>query len=657
VRSDGSVDSESVAWVKAVGRPSLVLGAAALSLGGAVFARGYPLAAHLAIVVGMIVFGACARMLAPARTAPPLAEWMPSSRLPLAGVAMLAIAGTACIAGASDRFVLVAWLAGILVLGAGIAFSRLRALRTARPPRASAALAVVSVVGLAVAVNFHQLAKIPIDVHGDVGEIALVALEMDVSRDLFRTSTRWWGVPGMHNALQRIGFWFADGLAGARATDALWGVLAVLPMIAIVQPVTGLAAALLAAVLAVGSENMINTWRSGLALGPPPLLTLIATWALLRGVESERSPRDFFLITGVCAGLALQVNLAARVIPLMLGCFALHELVFGTRATRRRIFVGFSWTVICAVLVAAPILWFYVQYPETIQPRAEKFILSDSTFRVAQRQYGTSSTLGVLWNQMVRSVGMFHYFPEGENVGFFRIERSFFEPITAAFLFLGVAGALRRFRERRFAWPLGGCVISVLLLAATIYAPSYHRAGPAAVLALVLVGFGAGGLLEAVGRLGERLGGRRIGVVSVAVVGVCLAIVGVHSGVSAYRIDYGEQEGMLTMQTELARRIAAEPRESSRTFLLGAPMTYFNHGDIRFLARGYEGRDVAPDAAPPRRSELREGVNLFLAVPRRVAELRAIARSLPPGTWEDHYSKSAPRRHLFSVLRIVVPPR
>ena len=648
-----AVDTESTARAKGASRLLAVIGAA-LVLAGVAFARTHPIAAHIAIFAGMIAFAAVAPLRRKPLKEAPRIQVMPSARAPLAGLAMLAVADAACVVGVSDRFVLVAWLAGVLVLGVGIAASRLRIVRVEGPLRPAVALAAVAVVLFAAVVNFHRLAEIPSGVHGDVGEIALVALEMDVPRDIFRLSS-WWGMPGMHNAIQRMGFWVADGLAGARAADAFWGVVAVVPLAAIVEPVAGLAAALLAALLAIGSENMLTTWRSGLGLGPPVLLTLIATWALLRGVESERASRDFFLVAGISAGLAMQVNLAARVIPLMLGCFALHELVFGTGASRRRVLVGFSWTVFCAILVAGPLLWHYAQHPETIQPRSEKFILSESTFRFAQGQYDTTSTLGVLWNQALRSFGMFHYFPEGEDVGFFRTERSFFEPITAALLFLGVAAALRRFRERRFAWPLIGGVISVLLLAATIYAPSYHRAGPAAALALVLVGFGGGGLLEAVERLGERFGGRRLGIAGVAAVGLCLTAIGVRSGISAYRHDYGEREWMLTLPTELAHRIAAEPKESSRTFFFAAPVIYFHHGDIRFLARGYEGRDFAPGAAPPTAADLREGVNLFLALPSRAAELRTIARSLPPGTWEDHLSKSG--QLLFVVLRIVMPPR
>ena len=648
------LDNESSERVKdAVGPPLAIVGTL-LALAGAIVVRRFPISGHAAIGAGFAGFLVGVRLQPGLSESPAVPSRVSASRAPLAGLPLLALAGAASIEGFSDRIVFALWLAGSAALGGGLLVSRLRFAKSCAISRAREVLAVTFLLAVAAAVNLYRLADFPPAAHGDVGEIALLALSMDIARDIFRPSS-WWGVPGMHNALQLLGFCFADGLAGARATDAALGALAVLPLAAVVREAAGLPAALATGLLAIGSANMMNTWRSGLGLGPPPLLALFALWAFLRGMRSEHSPRDFFLLAGIAAGLSVQVNLAARIIPLMLACFAVHELVFGSSTGRRRMLGGFFWTVVCAVLVAGPLLWHYAQDPAGLEPRAEKFILSESSLRYSEAVYGVHSALGVVWNQVVRSFGMFHYYPEGEDVGFFIIERSFFEPLTAALLLLGVAAAVPRLRDRRFAWPLIGCVVSVLLLALTIHAPSYHRAGPAAVLALVIVGFGCGALLRSVEHLCAAAHVREsIGRISTSVLALLIAVTGFGWGIYIYFLDYGQREWDPTNSTEIGKRIAAEPIDDSFTYALTTPAFLFSYGNIRFLTRGHRGKDLLPGARPPTAEELAPGVNLFIALPGRAAELRALARNLPPGTFEEHYKRPPwpPHELEFLVLRI-----
>jgi Dolichyl-phosphate-mannose-protein mannosyltransferase len=643
--------------VKEALAPLLAIGGALLALGGTIDIHRAPIAGPVAIVAGLAAFFAGAGLQREVSRSSAVPIRVSESDWPIAGLPLLASASFAAIVGWSDRIVLALWLSGILAVGLGFMASRWRLVRRASIGRGRERVAVVSLLVVAAAVNLYRLADFPPSVHGDVGEIALLALSMDVARDVFRPSS-WWGIPGMHNALARLGLLVADGLAGARLTDALLGVVAVLPLMAVVREAAGFRAALVTASLAIGSASMVNTWRSGLGLGPPPLLALLALWAFLRAMRSADSPRDFFLFAGLVAGLSVQVNLAARIIPVILVAFAAHELALGSNVSRRRMLSGFYSTVVGAVLVAGPLLWHYTQAPERLQPRAEKFILSESSLRAAEETYGVNSALGVVWNQLVRSFGMFHCYRDGERAGFFIVERSFFEPLTAALLLLGVAVAIPRLRERRFAWPVIGWVLSVLLIASTVRAPGFHRAGPAAAFALVIVGFGCEALLGSIEQLCTALrSSRRIARMSANLTAVAIAAIGLAWGTSVYFLDYGRREWDHTNSTEIAKRIAAEPIDGSFTYALTTPDFYFDYGNIRFIAHGHKGKDLLPGSPPPTADELAPGVDLFVALPGRAAELRLLARKLPPGTFEEHYKRPPwdPGQLEFLVLRIVKP--
>ncbi|MGH7898390.1 MAG: hypothetical protein ACREQQ_10585, partial [Candidatus Binatia bacterium] len=131
---------------------------------------------------------------------------------------------------------------------------------------------------------------------------------------------------------------------------------------------------------------------------------------------------------------------------------------------------------------------------------------------------------------------------------------------------------------------------------------------------------------------------------------VALGCAGLVWGTSRYFLEYCRKDWLLSSSTAVARRIAAEPREGTFTYLMTVPVFSFSYGNIRFVANGHRGVDLHPGARAPR--ALAPGVNLFIAAPGRAEELRQLARELPPGRWEEHH-KMGPNRELqMLVLRI-----
>jgi hypothetical protein len=559
---------------------------------------------------------------------------------------LFVIAALLCLRDGNDGAVLAVWSSG---LGLGLACSLTAVWRNGERGLRREGAPLALVISVAAGVCLARLADFPPTVHADVGEIALGAAAMDVPRDIFRFTSSWWGVPGLHHAIQRAGLFVNHGLVGARLPDAVVGVLAAAAFYLAMCEVGDRRSALVTALCAVGSVTLITTWRSGLGLAPPILIIVVAYSAFLRASRGGEGARDLYAVAGIFAGLAVQVNWSARVVPIVLVTVSALELAMRPRIALRRVLPGLVWTTLYALAVASPLLIHAGQRPDLFVSHSEKTIFSESGWRHTQEIRGTASFASAVLAQAWRSFGMFHYYPNGNLAGFYPKDRPFFEPLPAALFLLGAAAACIRPTESRRGWTVAALVTCLLLDVVTLDGPSYHRAGPAAAMALLLACIGCQSLLALVESAAAGVRGKRIAD-SLAVI---LGATGFLWGTISYFSVQSRIDWPLSNSTAVARRIAAEPADRSFAYLLTAPEFYFGYGNIRFLAAGHRGADLPPGATAPL---LFPGVNLFIALPSRVPELLSLARSLPKGTWEEHYKVASPGVLEMLVLRIEVPP-
>ncbi|MGQ0602000.1 MAG: ArnT family glycosyltransferase [Anaerolineales bacterium] len=129
----------------------------------------------------------------------------------------------------------------------------------------------------------------------------------------------------------------------------------------------GLSAALIALVLA-GFFSVITLSR----LGTEPALALAASffcvWQLKR---AERLGNWLpFALAGAGAGWAQYVSPHARFILPLMALLSLHTLWMITPTQRRKFFGGYALTALVAVIVALPIIAFFVREPEWFLGRA-----------------------------------------------------------------------------------------------------------------------------------------------------------------------------------------------------------------------------------------------------------------------------------------------
>ncbi|MEA2624629.1 MAG: hypothetical protein QOD06_674 [Candidatus Binatota bacterium] len=618
---------------------------ACVAIAGSFIVAERRVAGHVLLLSGMALFAYGSRPRSACR--PAVGSWG-GSRPPLIGLSLLLLATAVAVLSISDSWVASLWLLGLFFL---VASGMRSAWREAPASGPAGVLSLFAVAGLSAAVNLAWLTEFPWAVHGDLGEVALKAMDMNLTHDLFRPSDLW-AIPGLFYGIQRLGLEVDPGLFGARLPDAVIGVITASFVFATVCELSGRRAALTTALLAAGSATLINTWRSGLGFAPPALLPLVAMWAFSRGLTSPARARDFFLIAGLAAGLGVQVYVPARIVPVMLAAWTVHELAFGSRESRRRVLRGFAWTTLCALAVAGPLLWEYSHDPQGLFARSERTLFSEEGMAHSLQIYGATSVGEVVWNQLVRSAGMFHLYETADAGSFLPNRGGFFEPLTAALFLLGLARAATCPRDRQCAWPVLGLLLAMSLEVLTVDPPIYSRAGPAAAMALVLVGFACAGAFTAIERVSAVAGAhadRRQGFADAAA--IVLACSGLLLGLSRYFLEYCRKDWPLSNSTAVARRIAAEPVEDSFTYLLAMPAFSIGYGNIRFLARGHRGDDLPPGGAAPR---LSSGVNLFIAVPGRTDELKSLARALPPGRWEEHYRAGTGDELEILVLRIVV---
>lgn len=201
-------------------------------------------------------------------------------------------------------------------------------------------LAVLALTGFAFLCRGIALGNIPHNVHGDEGEMGLLARA--VLRGELREPfvTGFLGHPTLWFFMQALALrLFGDTIAGLRMLSALIGALAIPALYVFVRPLYGRAVAILAAILLAFYHFHIHYSRIGLNNIADPLMMLVTLATFFNGYR-KRSLVSFAL-SGVLMGLAIiQVSfllsqiigpfqrLPAGFTAFIVGAFVLWNLYF-----------------------------------------------------------------------------------------------------------------------------------------------------------------------------------------------------------------------------------------------------------------------------------------------------------------------------------------
>lgn len=212
--------------------------------------------------------------------------------------------------------------------------------------------------------------------------------------------------------------------------------------------------------------------RIGLRAVALPLLAALFLWLALRAWE--RPSRPGFVAAGLLLGLTAYTYPAARLIPLALLLVLAHLLWRGRRLPRQ------AWLLPgTALLVTLPLFL----------AAGNEALLRPGQVSIFNPDIHHGDPLGLVLRHVGAILGM--WFVRGDAIARHNLPgRAVFDPLLGVALVLGVAVALRRFREPRYALPLVWTAVLVLPSLLAEDAPHFLRAAGVLPVALLLPALG-----------------------------------------------------------------------------------------------------------------------------------------------------------------------
>jgi hypothetical protein len=535
-----------------------------------------------------------------------------------------------------------------------------------------AGLAVLLLVALVV--RAADLEHIPANLGGDEGEQGMAALELLGPPLDNPFSTGWFSVPTMSflawGVSMRV---FGESIAGLRALSALIGTCSVLTTFLLARELWGQRVAWLAAAALTCSHFHIHFSRLGSNQIADGLLTTLALWLLVRGLRSRRAIT--FALAGAVMGLGWYGYFGARLIGfLVVPYLAWRSLV------EHRFFLRYGQLMLillwAALVVAAPLLFHYADYPDELSSRARQVSIFASGWLAREQEITGRSGASLMLQQFWKSISAFNY--TLDPTFWYHSSIPLLDFISGVLFVLGLVWATVRCR-----WPANGLLLLWFWLAlilgwvATENPPSSMRLTGIAPALASLVGLGLNWLVAlsqhmpgslthlsstrpelAPGGGGRVTSGRRSVPGAMVSLLVAIAVLNLYYYFVVYiptRV-YGNPTSEVA--TELGRYLVQQD-DDYVVYFHAPPFMYWDFGTLRFIARGIVGRDV-PLPVPGQEVQLGEflGTDLrwgvrFVFLPERLSELEAVRTQVPGGVELPVYSDADER--LLYVLYEAAP--
>ena len=503
----------------------------------------------------------------------------------------------------------------------------------------------VAVVGIlttiALIVRASMIDHIPFAIHGDEGEMGLVA--RTVLKGTLRQpfGIEWIGHPNLWFFLQAAALrLFGDSIGGLRLLSALIGTAAIPICYWFARPHLGRTVAIGGAILLMALPMHIHFSRIALNNIIDPTLGTAGLGLLLSGWRNGKPAT--FLGSGLLLGLAQHGYFGARLLIVLWGVLILHRAVWNGKQ-----FVA-QWKGLLLLVLGfgaglGPLLRYYIENPATYTDRINDLGLFQSG-RIGERMQQGESLSGILVDQLWRGFGAFTVLPD---VGFFFASpQPILDGASAVLFVCGLVIALRHFREPIYAllvvWIGCTALFGGVLIGDSPQTSRYMIAAPAICLLAAL------GLVRIIEWVWRRFGAVRGRSIAMA---CCVAYLAIQ-GIGVYFLQYTPQmyyAGTPTI-TLLAKYIQAR-RAEQYIYFLGKPYVSYRHGTIRFMAPGVSGEDVGePITSLAQVPTPSEGLHaVYIALPARLAELYIIQECYPGGLLSTVPDLRDPTQLAFAV--------
>jgi hypothetical protein len=277
-----------------------------------------------------------------------------------------------------------------------------------------------------------------------------------------------------------------------RLPDALFGVLFNVLLFLVVRSFSSTPVAILTTLLAATGSQMIQSWRLGVAHGPPLLLPILLIFCVHKVLNGRRW-KLAACGCGVILGLSLQVYLPARVLLPVFGawCLMAFALPQGER-NRRQLLASALITGVIAFVSTAPLLKNYLAAPYAVLPRNEYFIFREPTWGNLRQELRADGVLDVLFHQAKMTIGGIFWHPDRTNGDFYLTDYGFFDPLSAALVVFGlIAAIVSRKTPRSVLFAVVGAIIAAGALSFALYqAPRFNRMLPVFSFLWIVAGWG-----------------------------------------------------------------------------------------------------------------------------------------------------------------------
>jgi 4-amino-4-deoxy-L-arabinose transferase-like glycosyltransferase len=540
------------------------------------------------------------------------------------------------------QFAILFWAAGVGLAVVGLLGPKSREQKVRGEWREAALVGSLFVVALAL--RLVGLAQFPDVMSGDEGSFALEAQRIMQGDLLNPFGTGWfanttWFFYLQAAALRVLGW----NLVGLRFTSAVLGAAGVVAVYLLARETFGREVAWVGAAFLAGWSLPLHFSRLGFSNGADPLLGALTLGFLQRGLVRGR--RGDFVAAGLALGMGFYFYIGMRLmIPVVVAA-----LFFSGPERLRRRWYGLLTFAVIVLLVAGPLLAYYVRHPETFMARHAVVGLFQSGQLTKEQRFTGRPVWQLFLEHLGPAVFVFIY---QRDVGgyFYHAAIPMLYVLSGARFVLGVGLAIFRWREVRYKVLLVWLGLTVVFAGWLLKAPPhYDRYLIAAPAICLLVGRAAVVVLRRLARLWgwRRTVRRRL----VVIVGVVLLVVnavyyfGVYAPAGAFHWDRN------TVIADRTARLMAELGPGYTTYFFGTPlMPLGGFNSVRFLAPDADWMDVFESPSADW-SYVKEGRGaLFVVIPQRMGDLQLLRDRFPDG--QEQAVLGHDGQILFTVYRV-----
>ncbi len=503
-------------------------------------------------------------------------------------------------------------------------------------------IAIITITIIGFLARYVMVDVIPYNLTGDEGEMGMAARRVMAGelRDPF--STDWLSHPNIWFFMQSLSLClFGDSVFGLRMLSVLFGTIAIPLLYMFVRSNYSRWTALIAAGLLATFHFHIHYSRNGLNNIADSFLALVGFTALLWGMQK----RSFFLmaLTGVTLGVAQHLYMGARLLPLILIGFLIHQLLVN-RAYLWSLRYHLGVVVIGFLLGFGPLLRHFILHPHEFNARLVLVGIVQTGWLEQQLEQGTH-LLPLLFEQARSAFGAFTFV--ADRSAQYDPAIPILDPISSIFFVFGVAIAVIQWRRAgaivSLGWIAGATVFGGMLLVNPPMSPRYVTTAPPLCLLMALAITELGAIVKKALSLSDHA---VYGFMSAILVIFAVWNVNFYFNVYTPRNVYGWLN--TEVGTEIGRYLAQKP-DDIYVYFFGPPRMFFGFGAVRFLAPEIEGADVhQPITSPNQLPPLPPGKKpIFIALPERRDQLDIIRQRYPEGDLYEFPAQSMDDTTLF----------